>query len=65
MYSLPGYNIERNDRTWENGQNQIKKGGGVACFIKQKYTYLRENDDLNISTIDLERLWLTILIPNM
>ena len=65
MYHLPGYNIERNDRKWEGTPGQIKKGGGVACFIKQNFTYTRENDDLNLSSVDLGSLWITILIPNM
>ena len=37
----------------------------MACYIKQNYTYLRESEELNISSIDLESLWITVLIPNM
>ena len=65
MFNIPGYNMERNDRKWEILPGQTKKGGGVACFIKQNFTYLRENEELNVSTIDLESLWVTVLIPNM
>ena len=65
MYQIPGYNLERNDRKWGVDRGQVKKGGGVACYIKQNLTYSRENEDLNISTIDIESLWITILIPNM
>ena len=65
MFQKPGYNLERNDRKWTDNNGQIKKGGGVSCYIKQNFTYLRENEDLNISTEDLESLWITILIPNM
>ena len=65
MYHLTGYNVERNDRSWKTQAEQVKRGGGIACFIQQNYTYSRENDDLNISSVDLESLWITILIPNM
>ena len=65
MYQLNGYNVERNDRKWEDKPGHHKKGGGLACFIKQQFSYIRENEDLNISSADLESLWITILIPNM
>ena len=65
MYHIPGFNLERNDRRWDNTHGQTKKGGGLACYIKQNLTYSRENDDMNISSIDIETLWITILIPNM
>ena len=65
MYQIPGYNLERNDRKWSEQGNQVKKGGGIACYIKQNLTYSRDNEELNISVVDLESLWITILIPNM
>ena len=65
MYFLPGYDVERNDGKWEGTSGQVKKGGRVACFIKQNVTYVRENEDLNLSTVDLESLLITTLIPNM
>ena len=62
MCYIPGYNIERNDRKSINIIGQSKIGGGVACYIKQNYTYQREDEELNISNADLETLRITILI---
>ena len=52
--SLPGYSCERRDRS-------NKRGGGVACYIKESFQYDRIND-LNHDT--LETLWVR-LTPHM
>ena len=40
-------------------------GGGLAFYIKQKYTNFKDSEDLNTTSIDLESLWTTIKIPKM
>ena len=33
MLYIPGYHLLRLDRNWMNPHGQIKKGGGVCCYI--------------------------------
>ena len=55
MLYIPGYSLLRLDRSWLNPQGQIKKGGGVCCYINtnMKFTH-QEFDDLNCSNKDIE-----------
>ena len=52
---IPGYSLLRLDRSWLNPQGQIKKGGGVFCYINtnMKFTH-QELDNLNCSSKDIE-----------
>ena len=49
MVSVNGYKFERKDR----GSN----GGGVGCYIKDKYTYVRRFD---LESDEIELMWLEI-----
>ena len=51
--SIDGFTFERKDR---NGL-----GGGVGCFIQNKYTYVRRKD---LENNDLELMWLEIKRTN-
>ena len=53
MITIPGYKFERRDR----GQ----LGGGVGCYIKEKYTYIRRFD---LEPNELELMWLEIKKSN-
>ena len=50
MISIDGYKIERNDR-------DATGGGGVGCYINEKFNYLRRTD---LETKELELMWLEI-----
>ena len=53
MVSVSGYKFERKDR----GAN----GGGVGCYIKDRYTYVRRFD---LESDEIELMWLEIKLVN-
>ena len=66
MVSINNYNLIRNDRHWVNPiSGEIKKGGGVAIYIKQGLTFSDENlRRFDQSTKDYESCWVKLLLNN-
>ena len=65
MY-IPGYTISRVDRAHKTKKNKIKKGGGLACYIKSGVIHsTTELEHLNSSTKNLEVQWILIDDPSM
>ena len=63
-----GYNLVRLDRRWNEMANSgpPKKGGGVACYIKNSIKYSdTKYGNLNISCKDLEMLWVRLEIDQV
>ena len=60
------YTLIRNDRNWsdENG-NEPKKGGGIACYIKNdlKFSHM-DYSHWNTSSKDIESQWISLQFPN-
>ena len=57
----------RLDRNWsENGNVNVKRGGGLACYIKKgiKHSDTRYKE-LNVSTEDIEMQWISISFHNV
>ena len=58
------YTLIRNDRKWsDEGTTEIKKGGGVAIYIRNNLKFTNLNQ-WNTSNINIESQWLTIDLPN-
>ena len=64
MLYVPGYHLIRLDRSWHNRQGQIKKGGGICCYINTNLKF-SSNDltHLNCSTQDGELLHILVEQP--
>ena len=64
MLYVPGYHLIRLDRRWLNLRGQVKKGGGVCCYINNdlKFSYLELNE-LNCSNQNGEILHVIIEQP--
>ena len=60
------YHLTRNDRNWkDNNCLTIKKGGGVAMFIKNDLDYSEvSHKHLNTSNINIESQWISIKQKN-
>ena len=62
LLQIDGYQLKRLDRSWHaENQTQLKKGGGVAAYIKDDLlcsedTFSRYNTSSNV----IECLWLEI-----
>ena len=56
------YVLLRWDRTWsENNSLQAKKGGGLGTYIRKSLNYSEnDNNNLNISSKDVEAQWISI-----
>ena len=68
MFSLSkDYYLYRNDRNWiEPGSSTVKKGGGVAIYIKNNLISSdTEFQHLNKSCKDIEVQWISIRQPNI
>ena len=66
LLHIDGFNMVRLDRSWgDEGSRQVKRGGGVAIYTKQDlHVSIHEHAEHNISTSDLELLWVRINMPN-
>ena len=53
LFSIKGYRFERRDRSTH--------GGGVGCFISEKYSYVRR---LDLESVALELMWLELQRTN-
>ena len=60
--SIKGYNLIRWDRDWhEDGCNRIKKGGGVALYIKDNLTFSQTGlQQYNVSNKNVVCCWLHV-----
>ena len=61
LVEIQGYNLVRWDRSWGDDKNSVKKGGGLAAYIKnsmQVDSHVLQG--LNRSTKDIEIQWLKI-----
>ena len=66
LYDVPGYDLVRLDRTWETSCGKVKNGGGVGMFIRKDIKYCAHKyENLNLSSKELECLWVLIEHPNM
>ena len=63
---IDGYDLIRLDRSWKkDNEPNIKRGGGVAIYIKSNHDYsTTELDEYNISSNNIEILWITVSNPN-
>ena len=63
---IDGYDLIRLDRSWKkDNEPNIKRGGGVAIYIKSNHNYsTTELDEYNISSNNIEILWITVSNPN-
>ena len=66
ILNVDGYNLVRLDRSWkEEGRTNVKRGGGLAIFIKQDLHFsINKYEKYNKSTSDLELLWMSINMVN-
>lgn len=62
LFNIPGYVLFRLDRTRISRSGAYIHGGGLACYVKINYTSLML--DLNISSVDLEMLTLSLKLPD-
>ena len=61
LLHIPSYTLYRLDRSWLGQGNAVKKGGGVCCYLSDKYVASStEYEDLNCSNSDLECQWIVI-----
>ena len=61
LLHIPSYTLYRLDRSWLGQGNAVKKGGGVCCYVSDKYVASStEYEDLNCSNSDLECQWIVI-----
>ena len=63
-----GYDLLRWDREWSSLLNpdNPKRGGGLAIYIKKSMQYSdSKHKGLNVSTKDLEMMWLSINLKNV
>ena len=61
LLHIPSYTLYRLDRSWLGQGNAVKKGGGVCCYVSDKYiASSTEYEDLNCSNSDLECQWIVI-----
>ena len=60
------YTLIRNDRNWrDEGQKEIKKGGGVALYVANTLSFSDiDFSHMNISNKDIEIQWISIQLPN-
>ena len=66
LLTIDNYDVIRLDRAWkEPTKPTVKKGGGVAAYIKSEISYSTTNlSNHNISCHYIEILWITINLPN-
>ena len=67
LIEMSPYTVCRLDRNWsDKGNNSPKKGGGLACFIKDGIKFSNTKFEyLNTSNADLEMQWLSIDLDNV
>ena len=67
LVEVSPYTITRLDRTWSNNQNNTpKKGGGLACFIRNGIKFSDTKfQNLNMSCADLEMQWIMVELNNV
>ena len=67
IIEITGYNLYRNDRKWNDRQSiSPKKGGGTCVYVKNTViSNANELAEFNMSTIDMEIQWITLVHPNM
>ena len=66
LIEIPGYNLLRLDRNWSENGKSIKKGGGLAIYIKNGIDYCEVKFKMNnTSNSDIESQWVEIRIKNM
>ena len=67
LVNINGYDTLRLDRSWPSpGSNNIKKGGGIAVFVKSELSYSSEElKSHNMSDETMEVIWVTISKLNM
>ena len=64
MLYIPGYQLVRLDRKWHNRDGQVKKGGGLCCYVNMNLRYsITDLNHLNCSTKDGEILHIVIEQP--
>ena len=39
LIHIPGYSLYRLDRSWSEGKDRVKKGGGLAMYIKSNISH--------------------------
>ena len=64
--NIEGYNLVRWDRSWcEDGSNSVKRGGGVALYIKEDLTFTSQRlQQYNVSNRNNECLWVHVVREN-
>ena len=66
IIEIPDYSCIRLDRNWSDNNQNIKKGGGICCYIKSNMIFSEnELSDYNISSKNIEMQWLTINQPHL
>ena len=66
--TMKDYQLTRLDRSWSDkeGTRDPKRGGGLACYIKDGINFSDSKyANLNMSTKDLEMMWLSISMKNV
>ena len=64
--SMKDYNSVRLDRAWGDPTQGLKRGGGLACYIKEGINYSdTKYSHLNKACPDVEMLWLSISLANV
>lgn len=66
MVEVPGYSLHRLDRTCANKRGNLKRGGGVAAYVKDYLTVdVTSTKDISVSNNDIESLWLSVKHPHL
>ena len=66
LIKAEGYEVTRLDRNWTSDGHNLKKGGGLACYVRKGLKYSdTKHENLNISCRDLEMQWVSINLANV
>lgn len=63
LFNIPNYVLVRLDCTRTSRNGAFIHGGGVACYIRDDLIY--QELEFNHSTVDLELLTLSLLLPDL
>ena len=66
LITIPNYHCVRLDRSWSDNDHNIKKGGGICCYLKSDVIFSDcELSHKNVSSKNIEMLWISLNKENM
>ena len=65
LLNIPGYCLTLHHRSTTNDRDRLKKGAGIAYYVKNNVNFLvKPLDDLNIGNVDIENCWINIQLKH-